>query len=291
MAQSMHDIKRRIKSISSIKKITRAMELVSSAKLTKASSRLKKSRPFYYTILRDTQQLLHALGDVDHSLLEKREINKFLCIVISDDRGMSGGYNNNIVKTTETLINNKEHDVDLILIGRKSINYFKRKDYSILKEYTGISEDPQFDHVQEICNYVLKLYENKKVDKVEIIYTQFVNNISQEPQVVQILPIEKFVQVKERKNKVIDFDPSVEDVLDYLIPKYVASSIYGALVEASCSEQAARRFAMETATDNAEEIIDELKNTYNKARQSAVTTEIAEIISGAQAVKTDDSNL
>lgn len=285
MAQSIRDIKRRIKSITSTKKITKAMELVSSAKLMKATARLESARPYYHAVINDTQNLVHDLEGIKHPYLNKRRVRNSLCIVISDDRGMSGGYNNNVVRIAEELIKERGNKINFILVGSKAISYFSGKNRNIIKQYTGITENPGFAHAQEICDLVLDLYNNKKVDKIKIIYTQFVNNVSQEPQVIQIFPIEKFVRVKSKISKAMELEPSPEEFLDHLIPQYVLSCIYGALVEASCSEQAARRTAMEVATDNAEEMIAQLKNKYNKARQSAITTEINEIITGVQAVK------
>lgn len=285
MAQSMRDIKRRIKSITSIKKITNAMELVSSAKFIKASVRLEGARPYYHAVINHTQELMQRLEGVKHPYLERRKIKKSLCIVISDDRGMSGGYNNNVMRIAEELIKERARKIDFILIGTKAVNYFSGKNANVIKKYTGITENPHVSDIKEICDIMLEMYKNKTVDRIQIIYTRFINNFSQEPQTIQVFPVEKFVQRKSNKNKVIEFEPSTEEFLDNLIPKYVEGCLFGALVESSCSQQAARRMAMEVATENADEMISQLRNTYNKVRQSAITTELNEIIAGVQAVK------
>lgn len=284
MAQSTRDIKRRIKSIGSIMQITKAMELVSSAKLTKAKERLIRTRPYYYTVLKNIQQTFNTVGDI-HPLLMDKEIKKSLYIVISDDRGLAGGYNNNIVKLVEDESDGREKDVFLILIGTKAIDYFRNKDYKIIKKFTGITEDPFYSDAEKIGEMAFNLYKAYEVDEIKVAYTRFLNNMTHEPETRQLLPYVSFWEEEDRKNKVIDFEPSPEVVFDYLIPKYVNSCIYGALIEASCSEQAARRTAMEVATDNAKEIIEDLKINFNHARQSAITTELNEIITSAEVLK------
>jgi F-type H+-transporting ATPase subunit gamma len=288
MAQSMRDIKRRIKSIVSTKKITNAMELVSSAKFMKAATKLEGARPCYHAVINHIQELMNDLEGMKHPFLERRKIKKTLCIVISDDRGMSGGYNSNVLRVAEDLIREKSQKIDFIIIGTKAINYFSRenaKSANVIKEYTGITENPQISQIKEICDIMTTMYKNKKADRIQIVYTRYENTITQDPQILQVLPVEKFIQRKAKNKKVIEFEPSVESFLDSVIPKYVESCLYGALVEAACSQQAARRIAMEVATENADEMISELKNTYNKVRQSAITTELNEIIAGIQAVK------
>lgn len=155
----------------------------------------------------------------------------------------------------------------------------------MVKSFIGISEGPEFSDAREIGNIALKLYENKEIDEINIVYTRFLSTISQEPKVLKLLPSQEVHEESKRGKILTEFEPSTEEVLDYLIPKYIQSSIYGALIESSTSEQAARRIAMESATDNAEEIIDELQISYNRARQAAITMEISEIVSGAEALK------
>jgi F-type H+-transporting ATPase subunit gamma len=281
MAKSTRDIKRRIKSIRGTMKITSAMELVSSAKLVKARERLIRTRPYYYTVHRNFKETYSALNKTDHPLLIEREAHSSLYIVISDDRGLAGGYNNNIVRLVEDEIQKAGNRAELILIGYKAIDYFEKEKYKIVDKFTGITEEPDFKDAETIAYRVLDLYENNWVDEINVAFTRFINNMHQEPSIVRILPAEASVPASNGK-QLIEFEPSPEAVLDYLIPKYVSSSIYGALVEASCSEQAARTNAMGIATENAKEMIEELIITYNRARQTAITTEITEIVSGTE---------
>ena len=285
MAESTRDIKRRIRGVSSTKQITKAMELVSSSKLRKARERQEKAKPYYTTVLENIQNVLSTTGNIKHPLLDNREVKTSLYIVLSADRGLAGGYNANIMRMTENIIKEKNVNSKIITVGSKARDYFTRRSYDVVKSFTGVSEEPQFADAREIGNIALKLYENKEIDEINIVYTRFLSTISQEPKVLKLLPSEEVHEESTRGKVLTEFEPSTEDVLDYLIPKYIQSSIYGALIESSTSEQAARRIAMESATDNAEEIIDELQISYNRARQAAITMEISEIVSGAEALK------
>ncbi len=284
---STRDIKRRIKGISSTKQITKAMELVSSAKLRKSRERLEKTRPYYNVILDNINNVLNSTGNIKHPLLVKREIKNSLFIVITSDRGLAGGYNSSIVKLAESKIKEAPYESKIITVGSKAYDYFTRRNYDVIDKYFGISEEPEFSDAKEIGKTALDLYKSGEVDEVNIVYSTFVSTISQEPKLLRLLPSEPKASEEEDKKAMVltEFEPSTEAVLDYLIPKYVESVIFGSLIESSASEQAARRVAMESATDNAEELIDELEISYNRARQAAITMEISEIVSGAEALK------
>ncbi|EOC99447.1 ATP synthase F1 subunit gamma [Caldisalinibacter kiritimatiensis] len=285
MPQSMRDIKRRIRSVSSTKQITKAMELVSSAKLKKARRKLEKTRPYYNTVLRSIQEILASTGGIKHPFLEKREVKRRAYIVITADRGLAGGYNSNIVKLTQSKIEDKDKDY-IIAVGYKGKDFFQKRGYNIAGEFLNISENPRFSHAQKIGDLAMKLYKEEKVDEVNLVYTHFKSTISHEPKVMKLLPAENIRDdEKNEKAALIQYEPSPEEVLDYLIPKYIDSVVYGAMIEASASEQASRRMAMESATDNAEDMIDELKLSYNRARQASITQEISEIVGGAEALK------
>ncbi len=285
MAQNMRDIKRRIRSIGNTKQITKAMELVSSAKLRKARKKLEKTRPYFNTVVRSIQDILSSSTGIKHPLLEKREVKKTGYIVLTADRGLCGGYNSNILKLVVNDGKDKE-DTVIVSIGQKSRDFFTRKEYDIKETILGISEKPEFSHADNIGNKVLELYKNGEVDEVYMAYTSFKSTVSQVPKLMKLLPAENIDEVDEKeKRTVVEYEPSPEEVLDYLIPKYVKSAIYGGLIESSASEQAARRVAMENATDNAEEMMDDLNLKYNRARQASITTEITEIVSGAEALK------
>lgn len=284
MAQSTRDIKRRIRGIGSTMQITKAMELVSTAKMRKARIRLEKSRPYYLTVLDSIGDVISNIN-INHPLLQKREVKKSLYIVIAADRGLAGGYNANINRLIDSKFRKDKDSVSLITVGLKSRDFFKSRGYDIVGEFIGISEEPQFSDARNIGKLATDLFLKGEVDEINLVYTRFISTLSHEPMVLKLLPTEEIGKTSNKINKVIEFEPSPEDVLDYLIPKYIESSIFGGLIEASSSEQAARRVAMESATDNAEEMIDDLNMSYNRARQAAITMEISEIVAGAEALK------
>ncbi|MCF6465053.1 ATP synthase F1 subunit gamma [Clostridium sp. Cult2] len=285
MAESTRDIKRRIRGISNTRQITKAMELVSSAKLRKARERLGSSRPYYNTVYNNIQQVLKDTKNINHPYLKARKGDRAIYIVISADRGLAGGFNSNINRLVEHEIKDKKDKVSLITVGLKGRDYFKRRGYNVIEEFLHITEEPSFSHARTIGNLVMEIYEKEEVDKVYIVYTKFISTISQEVKLIKLLPNADLKEGPQEKGAVVEFEPSPDEVLDYLIPKYIQSVIYGALIESSCSQQGARRTAMESATDNAEEMIDELQLSYNRARQAAITAEISEIVSGAEALK------
>ncbi|KNF09715.1 ATP synthase gamma chain AtpG [Gottschalkia purinilytica] len=286
MAQAMGDIKRRMRSINNTKQITKAMHLVSSAKLRKAREKAETTRPYYETVISSVQRVLANAKGVRHPFLEKREVKKTAYIVITADRGLAAGYNGNIIKLAESQMKDKSSS-SIIAIGLKGREYFKKRGYEIAGEFVGMTEKPEFSHARNAGNIALNLYEKGEVDEVILLYTKFKSAISQEPTAIKLLPAE----IEDSKNDdnsaktLTEYEPSPEEVLEYLIPKYIQSAIYGGLVEASASQQGARMTAMESATDNAEEIIEGLELTYNRARQASITQEISEIVGGAEALK------
>ena len=261
------------------------MELVSSAQLRRAREQMEKSRPYYNTVYSNIRNALSTVGNINHPYLDVRDVDKSLYIVITADRGLAGGFNSNIIRKVENEIKDKKDKVYLITVGLKGREYFKRRGYNVVEEFVGITEEPYFSDAQEIGKTVMNMYRKKEIDEVKIIYTEFVTTISQEVKELKLLPNEEIKKDIEVKNSVVEFEPSPEQVLDYLIPKYIESVIYGALIESSSSQQGARRTAMESATDNADEMIDELQLSYNRARQAAITAEISEIVTGAEALK------
>lgn len=285
MAETTRDIKRRIKGISNTKQITKAMELVSSAKLKRARDRLEKSRPYYNTVLDNIQGILATTGNMKHPLLDNREIKSSLYIVIAADRGLAGGYNAGVIRLAEKSIKEKNINSKIIVVGTKAREYFKKRNYDIAGEFVGITEEPKFSDARNIGNLALKLYKEKAIDEINIVYTRFLGTISQEPTILKLLPSDEVKKESKKTRVITEFEPSAEEVLSYLIPKYIQSSIFGALIESSSSEQASRRVAMEAATDNAEDMISQLQVSYNRARQAAITMEISEIVSGAEALK------
>lgn len=286
MAQSTREIKRRIRGINNIKQITNAMELVASARLRRARERLEKTRPFYNAVYENIKEVLKGIGNINHPYIKARDINRSLYIVIAADRGLAGGFNSNVNRLVEEEIKDKKDKVSIITVGSKARDHFKTRGYDIKAEFIGMTENPSFQHARNIGNLVLEAYEKGEIDEVKLVYTRFISTISQTPNIIRLLPNDSLMEEEAKVTKnIVEFEPSQDEVLDYLIPKYIQSVIYGALIESSCSQQGARRTAMENATENAEEMIDELSLSYNRARQAAITTEITEIVTGAEALK------
>ncbi len=280
------DIKRKIKSINSTMQITKAMELVSTAKLKRAKNRLERTKPYFDTVYSTVQEILRTEKNLKHEFLTKRDVNKTLYIIITGDRGLCGGYNNNAMKIISEDVTDKSK-AGLITIGKKSRDYFTKNGFEVMKDYIQISENPQYSHAQEIARTALHWFANEKVDEIKLVYTQMNSAISQEAKMIQLLPVtgDGLESIEAKRGGYTNYEPSPETVLGYVIPKYIESVIYGALIESSASEQAARRLAMESASDNAVDMIQELEISFNKARQAAITQEISEIVGGSEALK------
>lgn len=286
MGKSMREISRHIRGIRSTMQITRAMEMVSSAKLRKAREVLDASKPYYETVLNNIQDILGSVKGVNHPLLEEREVKSTLYIVLASDRGLAGGYNSNVNKLTLKEIEESNGEEKIITVGLKSYEFFRKK-HNVIENFLGISEKPEFSDAVNIARIAMDLFNKGEIDEVKIMYTEFESMIKQTAKSLKILPVDKGEMVKEETGPsvLMEFEPSAEGVLDFLVPRYIESTIYGALIEASTSEQGARQVAMESATDNAEDIIGELELIYNRARQEAITMQISEIVSGAEALK------
>lgn len=287
MPQGLNDIKRRIKSVNSTMQITKAMELVSTSKLKKARIRLDKSKSYFTSVLESIKDVLANARGIKHPFIDKRDVKNTLYILLTSDKGLAGGYNTNVNK----LLENDIKDINtakLITVGMKGRDYFKKRGYNVIESFTGISESPEASDAKHIGEKAISLYTNAEVDEIKIVYTQFKSTISYIPSIIKLLPAtfeEKEKSSDSKKYKTLTrFEPSEEVVLDYLIPKYIISTIYGAMIEASASESGSRRLAMENATDNADEIIKALELVKNRARQAAITQEISEIVGGAEAL-------
>jgi len=287
---TMREIKGRIRSVSSTKKTTKAMNLVSSSKLARAKAKLTRSAPFFEQMRRVIGNIIATSEDFDHRFFEKRDAKRSLVIVIANDRGLCGGYNNNICKKATDVANNLEAEgkkVEFFCIGNKSRDFFRRSEANIFYSKHGISENPFYEDAQEITDKILPPYLNGDFDEVHLCYTEFVSAITYMPQSIKILPLYEanFADAAEVGANLIKFEPSPLEVLDYVVPKYLASITLEALSEAAASGQAATMTAMDSATENAGNIIDDLTLLYNRARQAAITQEISEIVGGANALQ------
>ena len=281
---SLKDLRNKIKSIKSIQQVTNAMKMVAAAKLRKSQENMEKARPYTNAI---EGMIHHLIPDIDRSLLpilETREIKKKLFLVISADRGMAGAFNSNIIKKTELKV--KEFGTSnsfLICIGKKSHDYFKRRDYNIVESYRDFWNTLDINIALKIGEIIIDKYLNKEIDTVEVIYNEFISVASQKLICKSFLPIA--YEADEKESCDLLYEPSKEDVIKTLVPKHLNVQLWQFLLESNASEQAARMVAMENATENAGEMISDLSIEYNKARQAAITTEIIEIVSGANALE------
>lgn len=289
MAQTMKEIKRRISSVGNIMQITNAMELVSSAKLRKIRQRLETTRPYFETVYANINEILSESDGRSSVFLKEREVKNRAVIVCASDRGLAGGYNINVCKKALKYKDNSNVDTTFYVTGIKAYEILKRYGCKVNLDYTVIGEDAEMADAVEIGNLLLDQYSKGEIDEVIIVYTRFKTVLNLIPKAVKLLPAQGFekgeVQEEGKKATPIQYEPSPEAVLTQMIRQYVNVSIYGALLEASTSEQASRRTAMENATDNGKELLEDLELIYNRARQANITQEISEIVGGAEALK------
>ena len=282
---SMRDIKRRKESVASTGQITKAMKLVSTVKLQKAKARAESNKP-YFTMLYDTIcSILARTGTIDHRYLRESDSKRKAVIVITSNRGLAGGYNNNIVKEITAAF--APEDTDIYALGKKGLEGLIRKGYHIIEDYSEVMNEPLYADAIHIGKNVLASYENGEVGEIYLAYTGFKNTVVHEPKLIKLLPIsveEIMKDVEIDTLTLMNFEPEADEALDMIIPKYMNNIIYGAFVEAIASENGARMQAMDSATKNAEDMIDDLSLKYNRARQSSITQELTEIIAGAEAI-------
>lgn len=280
----MKDIKRRIKSVESTMQITKAMELVASSKLKKAKEKAEQSKPYFNTLYDTIQNLTASTKITGSPYTRVRPVNKSLFIVIAGDRGLAGGYNSNLFKLATSSMQGK--NVELITIGRRTDEFFRKRGYEIVQSYMNISETMSFYGAHDIVKLVMERFDSGNVDEVVICYTEFVSTLTQVPRSIPLLPMAAMDrEPKEQRLVDILYEPSEESVFHQLVPKYLEGIVYSTIVDSFASEQGARRAAMESATDNASEMIDALDLQYNRARQAAITQEISEIVGGAEALQ------
>ena len=299
---SLRDIKHRKTSIQSTQQITKAMKLVSTVKLQKARSHAEQANPYFSYMYHTVTSLLARAYTIDHPYLKSGSSEKKAVVVISSNRGLAGGYNTNIVKLI-TGSNTSMEDVKIYAIGRKAREGLERKGYQIAADYSEVMESPTYAEAMTICKDVLNAFTTGKVGEIYLAYTHFKNTVSHVPTLMKLLPVElgkkepvnietEFTHEKPARTAeartepitLMNFEPSEEEALNIIIPKYITSLFYGALVEAIASENGARMQAMDSATNNAEELINDLSLKYNRARQGSITQELTEIIAGAGAI-------
>jgi len=266
-----------------MQQITNAMKMIAAAKLRKAQDRVIASRPYAQQIKDVLARLAQVQTDEPHPLLVKREVKKTGYVLITADTGLCGGYNANLIRLTRSIVEEKaEKDVALITVGRKGNDYFARRRVEILSRFIGLGDNPDFNLARKIASEIIGLYTSGELDEVYLIYSKFVSVLTQQPTVVKLLPIEP--SAEKAKGEYI-FEPSPAQLLEQLLPSYIESLVFSALLESKASEMGARMTAMDSATENAKEMIEKLTLAMNRARQAAITTEISEIVGGAAALE------
>jgi len=287
MAEQPKDIRKRISSVTSTKKITRTMELVSTSKMKRAQDRVASAVP-YIAKLRELMSQISAAGaQVSEPLLEQREVRRVQVLLLTANRGLCGGYNSNVIKLCKQHMASLEEsglEVQLDVIGRKGIGTLKFQGYSFCRTWTDLTDKPSYEDALRYVTPIRDDFLSGKVDRVDVVYTHWRSLASQRPEVLQLLPIAPPADGAAPKGEYI-FDPSPDVLLKKLLPLYLAQTMFTCLVEANAGEQVARRTAMKSATDNAGEMITSLTRTLNRARQAQITQEIAEVVGGADALK------
>ena len=292
------ELRRRIDSVQNTKKITRAMELIAATRVVKAQQRAREARPYAEQITTVIENLAAGGAEIDHPLLRKAEkVARVGVIVISSDRGLAGPYNSSVIRAAERQVQNARSEgaeYSLIVIGKKARDYFAFRNYKVESFTEGISDNPTYEDARKIAETVAQLFIDNHIDRVELVYTEFLSIGSQKVATRRFLPLESTETIAtegggdSKNTDSFEFEPSPEAVLESLLPRYVEARLFGALLESAASEHANRQRAMKSATDNAEELIVKLDREMNRARQDAITTEIMEIIGGAEALGDDD---
>ena len=283
---SMREIKRRRSSVQSTQQITKAMKLISTVKLQKARTRAENSKAYFECMYATVTSMLAKAGNIEHPYLQKSDSKKVGIVVVTSNRGLAGGYNSNIVKLITGSGIEKEN-IRLYTVGHKGAEALERKGYEIVEDFSDVIEEPSYSDAQAISKRLLTDFAAGEIGEIYLAYTNFKNTVVHEPTMIKLLPVEIDQNEKDGEDSktLMNYEPEPEEALSMLIPKYVCSLIFGALVTSVASENGARMQAMDSATTNAEELIDNLSLAYNRARQGAITQELTEIISGAEALE------
>ncbi|MEX2322411.1 MAG: F0F1 ATP synthase subunit gamma [Acidimicrobiia bacterium] len=285
----LRQIQRRIKSVQSTMKITRAMELIAASRIVKARQRVAAAQPYTKKMNEVVRNVAAASGGASHPLLEQREVRTVGVLVVTSDRGLAGAYNSNVMRLAETrLIELKRSGVDLRVyaVGKKALGYFRYRGYQMERSFLGVTDTPGYGDARAIANQLMNDYAEGKVDAVEVFSTFYLSALTQKAESAPLLPIAPPERAGDDEQSPIayTYEPSAQNILSRLLPRYVEASTFGMLLDASASEHAARRRAMKAATENAEELVRLLSREGNQARQAEVTSEISEIVGGAEAL-------
>ena len=276
---STKEIKNRIRSMESTKQITKAMEMVAASKLRRAQTQVQSSRPYFEILLSTISDIVDSTQDLSSTYLTARTVKRSAYVVIAGDRGLAGGYNNNVLKLAYEHMEGK--DVVVLPMGKKAVDFFKARQIPLLVENYREAEDLGVSDCFTAAKQLCKAYQNRELDEIYVVYTNFVSVLSQTPEVLKLLPLEHKVPEGKKIKPDVLYEPDSVEVLDRIVPEYIGGALYGALCESRAAEQAARRTAMDSATQNADEMIADLSLKFNRARQAAITQEITEIVAGA----------
>ena len=294
---NLHDIERRINSVSSTKKITRTMEMVSAAKIRRSTERVEAATPYSESMMEMLGSVASRVQGGQSALLRKHEeVKNVLIVVVVSDRGLAGGFNSNVLRHAEAIMREKKAagaECQIVACGKKAIGYFNYRGVKPVLDFKDLSADPTVEEATAVATYAINGYEHDELDEVLLVYNHAKNAAEQVLRVDQVLPVNTDEFINNAKDQEagaalsgdVEFEPSAEAVLDSLLPAYVQTTIFHALVDSAAAEQAARRAAMKSATDNANEMVETLTRIYNRVRQGAITTEITEIVGGAAALE------
>ena len=296
---NLHDIERRINSVASTKQITRTMEMVAAAKIRRATERVEAATPYSDSMMEMLANVAERVGGSENALLQKHdEVKNVLVVVVVSDRGLAGGFNSNVLRHVEQLMKEKQAagaQVDIVACGKKAVGYFNYRKIVPALEFKDLSADPTVEEASTIAAYAIDGYEKGELDEVILVYNHAKNAAEQRLREELVLPIDTAALLEkpaadaeaatsELSGDVV-FEPSADGVLDRLLPAYVRTTLYHGLIDSAAAEQGARRTAMKSATDNANEMVETLTRLYNRVRQGAITTEISEIVGGAAALE------
>jgi F-type H+-transporting ATPase subunit gamma len=285
----LRDTRRRIRSVEATQKITRAMELIAASRIPRAQARVLASQPYTAKLIEVIENVSGGGSASSHALLERREVKTVGVLIVTSDRGMAGAYASSIIRLAETRIVELQKsgvDVAVYAVGKKAQAYFRYRGYRIAQAYLGVTDTPGYGNARAIANTTMAAYAEGRIDSLETFYTHYQTAMRQIPTQTEMLPITPPESTGEGEAGSVsyEFEPSPEEILDRLLPRYVEANIFNILLEASASEHSARRRAMKAATDNADELIRTLSIQANRARQAEITTAITEIVGGAEAL-------
>lgn len=291
MSGALKEVRNRIKSVQSTQQITKAMKMVSAAKLRRAQDAITQMRPYAQKLQEMLGNIIgSADGDLNIALAAERPAEKILIIVVTSDRGLCGGYNSNLIKLAKLRIAEQyaeqaaKGNVTLLPLGKKGFEHFQKNNLKAVNQYWDVFTGLSFERVQEVAAYAMEAFKNKEIDRVEVVYSEFKNAATQRFVSEQFLPVKKSTPTDGKKADFI-FEPAQESLIAELMPKILNTQLFKAVLDANASEHGARMTAMDKASDNANELLKTLKISYNRARQAAITTELTEIVSGAAALQ------